>query len=186
MPERARDRMRRAGQRRPRGVGPRRDRRHPPRGFYDYEAKYLDERGEPQIPAPLTPEHAERVRRLSVEAFRALDGRRHGARRLLPDDATTGELVRERGEHHPRLHHDQHVSEDVGGQRPPVSDLLDRLLTLALERHQEKQRLRTSHGRESSGIQQCNDRNAALACRLCILHFAAFCILHCSCARKVV
>ena len=35
--------------------------------------------------------------------------------------ATTGQLVRQRGQHDSRLHHDQHVREDVGGQRPRLS-----------------------------------------------------------------
>ena len=46
--------------------------------------------------------------------------RRHGARRL-PAVAATGQLVRQRGQHHPRLHHDQHVREAVGGQRRRLS-----------------------------------------------------------------
>jgi D-alanine-D-alanine ligase len=42
-------------------------------GFYTYEAKYLDEQGAAiKIPADLTPEVSEEVRKLSIEAFRAL------------------------------------------------------------------------------------------------------------------
>lgn len=43
-------------------------------GFYSYEAKYVDPDGAtPIIPADVPPETALRVRRLSVEAFRALE-----------------------------------------------------------------------------------------------------------------
>jgi D-alanine-D-alanine ligase len=40
--------------------------------FYDYAAKYLDGASELKIPAPIAPATAETVRRLSIEAFRAL------------------------------------------------------------------------------------------------------------------
>jgi D-alanine-D-alanine ligase len=42
-------------------------------GFYTYEAKYLDEEGAAiKVPADLTPEVSNKVRKLSIEAFRAL------------------------------------------------------------------------------------------------------------------
>jgi D-alanine-D-alanine ligase len=47
-----------------------------PRGheFYDYEAKYLDEHGaELIVPADVPPETLEEIRRLAVAAFRAID-----------------------------------------------------------------------------------------------------------------
>ena len=56
----------------------------------------------------------------AIEAFRRVDGA--GMARvdfLLARD--TRRAVPERGEHHPRLHDDQHVSEDVGGVRARVS-----------------------------------------------------------------
>jgi len=45
----------------------------PSREFYDYEAKYLDGTSRLLIPAPLEGAAAEEIRRLAVEAFRALD-----------------------------------------------------------------------------------------------------------------
>jgi D-alanine-D-alanine ligase len=42
--------------------------------FYDFEAKYLDDVCEFDIPAKLDDEVTERVRELAVAAFRALDG----------------------------------------------------------------------------------------------------------------
>jgi D-alanine-D-alanine ligase len=42
-------------------------------GFYTYEAKYLDEQGAAiKIPADLSPEVSDKVRKLAIEAFRAL------------------------------------------------------------------------------------------------------------------
>ncbi|HKQ60896.1 MAG TPA: D-alanine--D-alanine ligase family protein [Candidatus Polarisedimenticolaceae bacterium] len=45
----------------------------PSREFYDYAAKYVDGTSRLLIPAPLDPALAERVRALSLEAFRVLD-----------------------------------------------------------------------------------------------------------------
>jgi D-alanine-D-alanine ligase len=42
--------------------------------FYDFEAKYLDDVCEFDIPAKLDDDVADRVRELAVDAFRALDG----------------------------------------------------------------------------------------------------------------
>lgn len=56
-----------------------------PRLFYDYEAKYHDDRTRYVCPAGL-PEHAEReLRALALRAFRALDGRGWGRVDLLVD-----------------------------------------------------------------------------------------------------
>jgi D-alanine-D-alanine ligase len=45
----------------------------PAHEFYDYEAKYLEEGSELRIPAPVPEEVAAEVRRLALEAFRAID-----------------------------------------------------------------------------------------------------------------
>ena len=46
----------------------------PSREFYDYESKYLDEGSQSVIPADLPAKTADEVRRLSIEAFKAIDG----------------------------------------------------------------------------------------------------------------
>src|SRR3954467_14157197 len=46
----------------------------PMREFYDYEAKYLDEGSKSIIPAELPKKTAEQVRKLAIEAFKAIDG----------------------------------------------------------------------------------------------------------------
>ncbi len=45
----------------------------PSRDFYDYRAKYLDEGSELRIPAELDEGAADAIRRMAIEAFRALD-----------------------------------------------------------------------------------------------------------------
>ena len=59
--------------------------------FYDFEAKYLDDVCEFDIPAKLDDEVAERVRELAVAAFRALDGQ--GLARVDFFVAPAGELT---------------------------------------------------------------------------------------------
>ena len=83
--------------------------------FYDYASKYLDEHG-----ARLDVPGRHRPRGAGARA--AHGGRRvpggrvlgHGARRLLP--ARRG-AVRQRDQHDPGIHLDQHVPEAVGGER---------------------------------------------------------------------
>jgi D-alanine-D-alanine ligase len=113
-------------------------------GFYSYEAKYLDPSGAtPRIPADLTPEVTAQVRRLSVDAFRALDlagmarvdfflDGRDGALYLNEVNTLPGFTAISM---YPKMW------EATGLSYP---DLLTRLLTLAIERHERKQQLRTS------------------------------------------
>ena len=81
---------------------------------------------------------------LSIEAFKAIDGAGMSRVDFLLVARQRQDLP-ERGQHHPRLHHHQHVSRSCGQRlRPRYPALLDRLIALALERHAEKQQLRTS------------------------------------------
>ena len=116
----------------------------PSREFYDYEAKYLDEGSKVIIPADLKPRTAAEIRRLSIEAFQAIDGAGMARVDFLLVARHQRDL-RQRSEHDPRVHDDQHVRQALG-RRPGVDypALLDRLIALALERHAEKQQLRTS------------------------------------------
>ncbi|NCB39710.1 MAG: D-alanine--D-alanine ligase [Erysipelotrichia bacterium] len=41
--------------------------------FYDYSAKYIDDRSELKIPADLTPELTEEIRKTAIKAYKALD-----------------------------------------------------------------------------------------------------------------
>ena len=115
----------------------------PSREFYDYQAKYIDEGSTPLIPAPLTETQTAEVRRLAIEAFKAIDGsglarvdfllaRHSGVLYLnelntLPGFTTIGMYAK--------------LWAATGLDFP---SLVDRLIELALERHADKQRLRTT------------------------------------------
>jgi D-alanine-D-alanine ligase len=115
----------------------------PSREFYDYEAKYLDEGSQLLIPAPITDAQMAEVRRLSIAAFRAADGAGMSRVDFLMDGRTGTLYVNEVNtipgfttiSMYPKLWEATGLS---------YGDLIDRLVTLALERHAEKQQLRTS------------------------------------------
>lgn len=115
----------------------------PSREFYDYEAKYLDEGSRSVIPADLTAAQVVEVRRLSIRAFRAIDAA--GLSRvdfLLSGD--TGELFVNEINTMPGFTTISMYSKmwEASGVSYPA--LVDRLIQLALARHSDKQRLRTS------------------------------------------
>jgi D-alanine-D-alanine ligase len=113
-------------------------------GFYSYEAKYLDPDGAvTKIPADLSPELTDRVRRLSVEAFRALDLCGMARVDFLLDDRGDALYLNEVNTipGFTAISMFPKMWEATGLAYP---DLLDKLVTLALERHARKQRLRTS------------------------------------------
>src|SRR5262249_7053400 len=115
----------------------------PSREFYDYESKYLDEGSKWVIPADLPRPIAEHVRQLSIAAFKAIDGagmarvdfllaRGNGALYLnevntIPGFTTISMYAK--------------LWAASGVDYPA---LLDRLIGLAIERHAQKQQIRTS------------------------------------------
>ncbi len=115
----------------------------PGREFYDYEAKYLDAGSTVHIPAELDQtQHAE-IRRLAVEAFRAVDGA--GMARvdfLLSRDS--GTLYVNEVNTIPGFTTISMFSKLWAATGVDYPALLDRLIQLALDRHAEKQRLKTS------------------------------------------
>jgi D-alanine-D-alanine ligase len=121
----------------------------PRRAFYDYVAKYLagpgsKDESELLIPAPLDPALAERVRRLAVQAYQAIDGAGLGRVDLLLDDTTRALYLNEINtipgfttiSMYPKL---------WAASGLPYPALLDRLIDLALERHTEKAELETRY-----------------------------------------
>jgi D-alanine-D-alanine ligase len=115
----------------------------PSREFYDYEAKYLDEGSRTVIPADLPAAMTEKIRRLSIEAFRAIDcagmarvdfllSRRDGA--VYVNEANTI----------PGFTTISMYSKMWAASGVSYTQLLDRLISLAIERHAAKQQLRTS------------------------------------------
>ncbi|MBF8299778.1 MAG: ddl 2 [Acidobacteria bacterium] len=113
-------------------------------GFYSYDAKYIDPDGASwKIPADIPPETADRVRGLSVEAFRALD--LAGMARVdFLLDGKAGALYLNEVNTIPGFTTISMYPKMWAASGLAYADLLDRLIALALERHAEKQRLRTS------------------------------------------
>ena len=115
----------------------------PSREFYDYEAKYIDEGSTPLIPAPLSEAQTAQVRALSIAAFKAIDGA--GMARvdfLLARD--TGVLYLNEVNTIPGFTTIGMYSKLWAASGLDFPRLLDRLIALAVERHGEKQHLRTS------------------------------------------
>jgi len=115
----------------------------PSREFYDYEAKYLDEGSRAIVPADLKASEREAIRKLAVDAFRALDC--SGMARVdFLLSGTTGEVYINEANTIPGFTTISMYSKMWEASGVPYPALLDRLITLALERHAEKQQLRTS------------------------------------------
>jgi D-alanine-D-alanine ligase len=112
--------------------------------FYDYAAKYLDGESELLIPAPIPPETAELVRRLAVQAYKAIDCAGMARADFLLDRNTGKVYVNELNtlpgftpiSMYPKLWEASGIS---------YSELIDRLIELALERHTDKGRSATSY-----------------------------------------
>jgi D-alanine-D-alanine ligase len=105
--------------------------------FYDYEAKYLKEGSELIIPARLTARQHKLVQEIAVRAFKALDCAGMGRVDFLLDRRSGKVYLNEINtipgftsiSMYPKLWEASGV---------PYPELLDRLIALALERHQEK------------------------------------------------
>jgi D-alanine-D-alanine ligase len=115
----------------------------PSREFYDYEAKYIDSASEIIIPADLPEQTAAEIRRLSIAAFQAIDCAGMARVDFLLARSTGAIFVNEvntiPGFTTISMYSKLWEATGVG-----YKDLLDRLIALALERHQHKQQLRTS------------------------------------------
>jgi D-alanine-D-alanine ligase len=115
----------------------------PGREFYDYEAKYLDDSSRTIIPAELTERQTSEVRRLAIEAFRAIDGA--GMARvdfLLAGDS--GVMYVNEVNTIPGFTTISMYSKMWEASGLPYAKLIDKLIALAIDRHAEKQQLRTS------------------------------------------
>jgi D-alanine-D-alanine ligase len=115
----------------------------PSREFYDYEAKYLDEGSKTVIPADLTPSQLAEVQRLAIAAFKAIDGAGMSRVDFLLSRATGALLLNEINTI-PGFTTISMFAKLWGASGVDFAALVDRLIQLALARHQEKQRLRTS------------------------------------------
>jgi D-alanine-D-alanine ligase len=113
----------------------------PSREFYDYEAKYIDDGSKIIIPAALGPRTAADIQRLSILAFQAIDcaGMARVDFLLSPDTIFVNEVNTIPGFTTISMYSKLWAASGV-----EYPALLDRLIALAVERHAEKQQLRTS------------------------------------------
>ena len=115
----------------------------PHREFYDYQAKYLEEGTQLIIPAELTPEQVAKFQEYAVRAFRAIDGTGMARCDFFLERGTGNIYVNELNtipgftsiSMYPKLW-------EASGL--PYSQLVDRLIELALELHREKARTKYS------------------------------------------
>jgi D-alanine-D-alanine ligase len=115
----------------------------PSREFYDYEAKYLDDSSKTVIPAALGASETAEVRRMAIEAFKAVEG--SGMARVdffLSRD--TGTLFVNEVNTIPGFTTISMYPKMWEASGVPYPALLDRLIQLAIERHTQKRQLRTS------------------------------------------
>jgi D-alanine-D-alanine ligase len=106
--------------------------------FYDYTAKYVDDRSELKIPADLSPDITEEIRRLAIKAYRALDCAGMARVDFFLERATNRIIINEintipgftKISMYPKLWEATGIS---------YSELCDRLIDLALERYRDKQ-----------------------------------------------
>jgi D-alanine-D-alanine ligase len=112
--------------------------------FYDYSSKYLDEGSRLIIPAPITPAQLAIVRDVAVRAFQVLDLEGLARVDFFLDRGTGAVLLNEVNtlpgftpiSMYPKLW-------EASGL--PFPRLVDRLITLAFERHGRRQRLVTAY-----------------------------------------
>jgi D-alanine-D-alanine ligase len=113
----------------------------PANDFYDYEAKYADERTRLLVPAPLGAREARHLQELAISAFEAIGASGFGRVDFLVEAASGEPFVSEVNtipgftdvSMYPRLWE----ATGLG-----YADLLERIIRLGLERHRIKQRLR--------------------------------------------
>ncbi len=106
----------------------------PAHEFYDFEAKYIAQGSELRIPAQLPEPVSEEIRRLAVEAFRALDCAGMARVDFFYDEASGAVVLNEINtipgftpiSMYPKLWEASGI---------PYAKLIDRLIELALERH---------------------------------------------------
>jgi len=115
----------------------------PSREFYDYEAKYISDASRTVIPAALTEDQAQTVRTLAVGAFKAIDGAGMARVDFLLG-GTSGVLYVNEVNTIPGFTTISMYSKLWEATGLSYPRLIDRLIELAVERHREKQQLRTS------------------------------------------
>jgi D-alanine-D-alanine ligase len=109
----------------------------PSREFYDYDDKYLLDRAETKLPADLPAEKTEELRRLAVECYRAVECEGMGRVDFLLE-ASTGKLYINEINTIPGFTSISMYPKMWEASGIGFSALIDRLIELALERHEGK------------------------------------------------
>lgn len=118
----------------------------PSREFYTYEAKYLDNSSDLLIPAPLTAEQLEEAQQIALRAYQAADCAGLARVDFLMDKLTGSLYLSELNTFpgftqismYPKLWEASGIS---------YPDLVDRLIQLALERHQDRKHTKFHYDR---------------------------------------
>jgi D-alanine-D-alanine ligase len=111
--------------------------------FFDYNAKYIDNKSEITIPAALPQTTAEEIRRQALQAFLALD--LSGLARVdFFLEKETGQVYINEVNTLPGFTQVSMYPMLWEASGIPYSELLDRLIELGIERHADRQRNRTS------------------------------------------
>ncbi|HEY6332703.1 MAG TPA: D-alanine--D-alanine ligase [Blastocatellia bacterium] len=112
--------------------------------FYDYEDKYIDNKSRSVIPARLPEATVETIQKDAITAFRAVDGA--GLARVdffVEDD--TGRVIINEINTMPGFTSISMYAKMWAASGIAYTDLIDRLIELALERHKDKSRNLTSY-----------------------------------------
>jgi D-alanine-D-alanine ligase len=113
----------------------------PSREFYDYEDKYLLDRAEAKVPADLDPERTAELRRLAVECFQAVECAGMARVDFLLESATGKLYINEintiPGFTSISMYPQMWEHSGIG-----FAALVDKLIELALERHQRRKATR--------------------------------------------
>ena len=113
------------------------------REFYSYAAKYLDNQSDLLIPAPLSPEQTEQAQQLALAAFKAVDGAGLARCDFLLDKAS-GELYLNEVNTMPGFTPISMYPKLWEASGLSYSQLIERLIDLALERFEDKQQSKTT------------------------------------------
>jgi D-alanine-D-alanine ligase len=114
----------------------------PSNEFYDYDAKYVDGKSKTLVPAELDPSVAKKIQAMAIHSHRAIDcsGMARVDFLVTKDKIYLNELNTIPGftsiSMYPKLFEASGI---------PYPELLDRLITLALERHDERAHFLTSY-----------------------------------------
>ena len=118
----------------------------PGKEFYDYEAKYLSEGSVPVIPAKLTSAESKQIRAMAVAAFRACDLSGLARVDFLMEPGSKRRIFLNEVNTLPGFTQISMYPKLWEATSIGYSDLITRLIELALERHAEKSR--TSYSRQ--------------------------------------